>query len=187
MAKAQDLIAEYKAENPGPLTCRWRPRRTRPTSTIAQFQKQWFEEAGVDEVTIDQIDQGNYIVTAVLATSRCSSGETTVASTSTCSTSGGTRRAPLPVGQLALNFGRIKDPQLDALLDENRASNDPARKKEIAEEVNKLFATQCYNIWGTLHDLGHSAQGRRAGRGQLRACPMAAKVCQVPGLRERSR
>jgi peptide/nickel transport system substrate-binding protein len=53
-----------------------------------------------------------------------------------------------PRGQLALNFGRIKDPDLDKLLDENRASTDPAEKKTLAEDVNKLFAKQCYNIWG---------------------------------------
>ena len=29
------------------------------------------------------------------------------------------------------------------------ASTDPARKKEIAEEVNRLFGTQCYDIWGS--------------------------------------
>ena len=66
--------------------------------TIAQFQKQWWEDAGVDDVSIDQIDQGNYIVTALLGTSRSSSGATTAASTSTSSTSGGTPRPHFPSG-----------------------------------------------------------------------------------------
>ena len=170
MAKAQELIAEYKAENPGPLNLSLATTQDETNLTIAQFQKQWCEEAGIDDVTIDQIDQGNYIVTAAarqlpgvpVAEPRRHRPRHAVPS-------GGTRRAPLPVGQLALNFGRIKDPQLDALLDENRASTDPARKKEIAEEVNKLFATAVLQHLGRLHDLGHPAQGRRAGRRQLRA------------------
>ena len=53
------------------------------------------------------------------------------------------------MGQLALNFGRIKDPQIDALLDKNRAETDPAKKQGYAEEVNKIFAEQCYNLWGS--------------------------------------
>ena len=80
----------------GRSTSRCATTRTRRTSTIAQFQKQWWEEAGVDTVTIDQIDQGNYIVTrpARQLPGR-SSGATTAASTSTTSTSGGTPPPPL--------------------------------------------------------------------------------------------
>ncbi len=55
----------------------------------------------------------------------------------------------MPVGELALNFGRIKDPQIDELLDKNRAETDPAKKQEYAEEVNQIFAEQCYNLWGS--------------------------------------
>ena len=55
----------------------------------------------------------------------------------------------MPVGELALNFGRIKDPQIDQLLDQNRSETDPAKKQEYAEEVNRIFAEQCYNLWGT--------------------------------------
>ena len=55
-----------RRSTPARSTSPWPPRRTTTNLTIAQFQKQWWEEAGVDTVTIDQIDQGNYIVTALL-------------------------------------------------------------------------------------------------------------------------
>jgi len=55
----------------------------------------------------------------------------------------------LPPGQLGLNFGRIKDPVIDKALAENRGATDPAVKKQDAETVNKEFATQCYNLWGS--------------------------------------
>lgn len=149
MAKAQELIAEYKAEFPGPLSLSLATTTDQTNLTIAQQQQQWWTEAGIDEVTIDQIDQANYIVTALLGNFQVFQWRN----------HGGfdldqqyiwwhSKAAP-PVGELALNFGRIRDPQLDALLDENRASTDPARKKEIAEEVNRLFGTQCYDIWGS--------------------------------------
>jgi peptide/nickel transport system substrate-binding protein len=147
MAKAKELIASYKADHPGPLNLSLATTQDETNLTIAQFEKQWWEEAGVDQVTIDQIDQGNFILTAVLGKFQVFGWRN----------HGGLdldqqyvwwhSSSSLPVGQLALNFGRIKDPKLDALLDENRASTDPARKKAIAEEVNKLFATECYNIW----------------------------------------
>ncbi|MEP7202098.1 MAG: ABC transporter substrate-binding protein, partial [Ilumatobacteraceae bacterium] len=148
MAKAQDLIAEYKAEHPGPLNLSLAATQDETNLTIAQFQKQFFEEAGVDSVTIDQIDQGNYILTAVLGNFQVFQWRNHGGIELDMQYSWWHSSSSLPVGQLALNFGRIKDPQLDALLDENRASTDPSRKKAIAEEVNRLFATQCYNIWG---------------------------------------
>ncbi|MGA0879572.1 MAG: hypothetical protein ACO3SP_10695, partial [Ilumatobacteraceae bacterium] len=63
--------------------------------------------------------------------------------------------------------GRIKDAKLDELLDANRASTDPAEKKQIAEDINRLFGTECYNLWGsyTVWMLGYedTIQGLDAG------------------------
>jgi len=149
MEKAKELIAAYKAEHPGKLTIALATTQDSTNLTIAQYQQQWWEEAGFDEVTIDQIDQAQYILTAVMGNFQ----------TFQWRNHGGFdldqqyiwwhSASAAPVGQLGLNFGRIKDSKLDALLDENRASNDPARKKEIAEEVNRLFGEQCYDLWGS--------------------------------------
>ncbi len=149
MAKAQELIAEYKAENPGELKIALATTTDATNLVIANFQKDWFEEAGIDEVTIDQIDQANFIVTALLGNFEIFQWRN----------HGGVdldqqyfwwhSSSALDVGTLSLNFGRIRDAQLDALLEENRASTDPVRKQEIAEEVNRLFATECYNLWGS--------------------------------------
>ena len=149
MAKAQELIAAYKAENPGELKLALATTNDATNLVVANFQKQWWEQAGIDEVTIDQIDQGNYIVTALLGQFEVFQWRN----------HGGVdldqqyfwwhSSSSLDVGTLALNFGRIKDAKLDELLDANRASTDPAEKKQIAEDVNKLFATECYNLWGT--------------------------------------
>lgn len=45
------------------------------------------------------------------------------------------------------NFGRINDPELDRLLDEGRAETDEERRREIYEDVNRLFADKVYNLW----------------------------------------
>ena len=149
MAKAQELIAEYKAEFPGPLSLSLATTTDQTNLTIAQQQQQWWTEAGIDEVTIDQIDQANYIVTALLGNFQVFQWRNHGGFDLDQQYAWWHSKAAPPVGELALNFGRIRDPQLDALLDENRASTDAARKKEIAEEVNLLFGTQCYDIWGS--------------------------------------
>jgi peptide/nickel transport system substrate-binding protein len=156
----EQLIAEYKAENPGPLTLSLATTQDQTNLTIAQFQQQWWTEAGVDEVTIDQVDQGAYIVTALLGNFQVFQWRNHGGFDLDMQYHWWHSSSSVPVGELALNFGRIRDDTLDALLEENRASDDPARKKEIAEEVNRLFATECYNIWGayTIWGIAHKPE-----------------------------
>ena len=149
MATAQELIADYKADNPGPLTLSLATTNDQTNLTIANFQKQWFEEAGVDEVTIDQIDQGNFIVTALLGNFQVFQWRNHGGFDLDNQYHWWHSSSALPIGQLAVNFGRIADPALDELLDRNRASDDPDEKRQIAEDVNRLFAEECYNLWGS--------------------------------------
>ena len=154
MAMAQQLIAEYKAEFPGPISLALATTQDQTNLTIAQFQQQWWIEAGIDEVTIDQIDQASYILTAAFGDFQVFQWRNHGGFDLDQQYFWWHSTAAADVGALALNFGRIKDPALDALLDENRASDDPARKQEIAEEVNRLFATECYNLWGSYSTWG---------------------------------
>ena len=52
-----------------------------------------------------------------------------------------------PIGQLALNFGRFQDKDIDTALGAMRATADPAKRKAAAETINKTFGSQVYNIW----------------------------------------
>src|SRR5262249_49317954 len=51
-----------------------------------------------------------------------------------------------PEGQVALNFGRVRDPVLDQLLDDAHTNPDVAAGKKDAEDVNREFAKQCWLI-----------------------------------------
>ena len=59
-------------------------------------------------------------------------------------------------GELSLNFGRIRDEGIDAALDAARQSATEEEATAAAEEVNRIFAEQCYYIplnwlpWGIL-------------------------------------
>ena len=48
---------------------------------------------------------------------------------------------------IALNFGRINNPRIDAALDESRDTNEPDRRRELAEEINRAFADEVNYIW----------------------------------------
>ncbi|MEA3020896.1 MAG: peptide/nickel transport system substrate-binding protein [Actinomycetota bacterium] len=48
----------------------------------------------------------------------------------------------------ALNFGSIKDPELDRLLDAGRGETDPAKRLKDYQDINQLFANNMYNLWG---------------------------------------
>src|SRR6478735_2150734 len=58
-------------------------------------------------------------------------------------------------GTLSLNFGRLNDPTVDADLATARSDPDAAKRKAAAENVNRTFAKNCYQIpitwalWGT--------------------------------------
>ncbi len=53
------------------------------------------------------------------------------------------------VPELALNFGRFQDAEMDAQFAIIRQSTDPAARQTAAEEVNRLFGKNVWNIWNT--------------------------------------
>lgn len=63
-----------------------------------------------------------------------------------------------PDGELSLNFGRLRDPDVDAALDAARAATSDEEAIAAAEEVNRVFAEQCYYIplnhlpWAVMSD-----------------------------------
>ena len=54
-----------------------------------------------------------------------------------------------PIGALALNFGRIKDADIDRAFDTIKSNPDPAARKAAAEDINRIFGKQVYFWWMT--------------------------------------
>ena len=54
-----------------------------------------------------------------------------------------------PIGSLALNFGRFKDPEIDAAIQVLASNPDEAARQEAAESINRRFGEQVYNLWTT--------------------------------------
>ncbi|WP_419839179.1 ABC transporter substrate-binding protein [Candidatus Poriferisodalis sp.] len=51
------------------------------------------------------------------------------------------------VPELALNFGRFQDPEIDAAFQVIRHNPDPAARKAAAEAVNRAFGKNVWNLW----------------------------------------
>ncbi len=62
-----------------------------------------------------------------------------------------------PVGEVALNFGRIRNEQIDEALFAVRTQADPAVRQQAAEGINQIMGTEVlnipltYTIWGLPH------------------------------------
>ena len=87
-----------------------------------------------------------------------------------------------PDGSLSLNFGRLRDPEIDAGLDAARRSATDEEAIAAAEDVNRVFAEQCYYIplvwlpWAVLSDPGRAGSRRaypaRRNRRQSTVAPL---------------
>jgi len=53
----------------------------------------------------------------------------------------------LPIGQLALNFGRFQDADMDAQFAIIKSNPDPEARAAAAQEVNRIFGEKVYNWW----------------------------------------
>ena len=53
------------------------------------------------------------------------------------------------IPELALNFGRFQDPEMDAAYTTIRQSADQAERVAATEEVNRLFGKNVWNFWTT--------------------------------------
>ena len=176
MEKAKELIAEYKAENPGPLNLSLATTQDETNLTIAQFQKQWWEEAGVDSVTLDQIDQGNYILTALLGNFQVFQWRNHSGFDLDNQYIWWHSSSAVPVGELALNFGRIKDPQIDELLDKNRAETDPGDEAGVRGGGQQDLRRAVLQPLGRPGTSGASPTSPRSMASRTSSCPTAARA-----------
>ena len=113
----------------------------------AQLLQQWWNEAGAD-VEIQAVEQSKLITNALV-------GDPNFNVFSWRNHSGAkfeyqniwwNSATAQPPGQIALNFGRLKDPQIDAALNTARTNPDAAAQVKAAEDANRQFASQCYII-----------------------------------------
>jgi peptide/nickel transport system substrate-binding protein len=139
LKKAKALAKKYKDAHGGQFSVVLEHTNDPANSAEAQLIKEQLAQAGID-ATLKQDDQTAFVVAAV-------SGNFSIMLW---------RQHPGddPDGQYVwwntgslVNFGKIADPELQALMDQGRSEMDPAKRKSIYQQVDKLFGKKVYNIW----------------------------------------
>lgn len=137
--QAKKLADEYKAAHGGEFEVVLQHTNDPANSAEAQLIKEQLAKAGID-ATLKQEDQTAFIASAVggnfsiMLWRNHPGGDPDV------------QYVWWNTGSL-VNFGKIADPEMQALLDRGREEPDPAARKKIYEQVNKIFGKQVYNIW----------------------------------------
>ena len=155
-AAAAAAIETYEAAN-GPVTINYSTTTSATSLATAEYLQQVWGDIGVD-VTIDQIEQSKLINNALF-------GDAAFDAFGWRNHAGlfadqqyfwWHGSAALPDGQLALNFGRLNDPEVNRLLEEIRVEADVDVRRGLAEDLNRRFASECFIIptsfttWGVI-------------------------------------
>jgi peptide/nickel transport system substrate-binding protein len=144
LKEAKKLASAYKAAHNGEFSVVLEHTNDPANTQEAELIKEQLAKAGIDS-TLKQDDQTAFILAAV-------SGNFSVLLW---------RQHPGddPDAQYiwwntgsTLNFGKFNDPTLQGLLDQGRTETDPAKRKQIYQDVNKRFASQVYNVWAYYAD-----------------------------------
>jgi ABC-type transport system substrate-binding protein len=149
---AKKLIAAYLKDHPGPINVRLGHTADRVNSQLSDLIKGYLAKIGIT-VAIDTVPQDQFITLALLGDKSFymyawaqHSGLKADGQNFWWNSASGTQD-----GALSLNFARINDPKVDSDLSIARSDPDPAKRQAAAEDINRTFATHCYQIpllWG---------------------------------------
>jgi peptide/nickel transport system substrate-binding protein len=137
--KATKLAEQYEAEHGEKLAFEYLTGPEPDLVAIAQLVKEQQAKAGI-EVSIRTIDQSG-LINEVLAGDFQGAGFR--------NHPGGDPDTQYVwwYGSSPVNFGRIKDAEIDRLLDEGRSEPDPDKRTEIYKDLNRRFSKELYNLW----------------------------------------
>jgi peptide/nickel transport system substrate-binding protein len=137
--KAKELVQQYEDETGQKLKFSYTTTQAASTLADAQFLKEQAGAAGMD-VEIVTVDQSTQIDSAIQGNFEAIGWR---------NHPGGDPDEQYVWWQSTFptNFGRIKDSDIDNLLEEGRTTPGDAQRKTIYEDLNKRFASQVYNLW----------------------------------------
>jgi peptide/nickel transport system substrate-binding protein len=142
---AADLVDAYEAEN-GPIQISYRTTADPFNLQTVELIASDLEAVGM-EVTLDQTEQGEFIQQAVLGNFEVFTWRNHGGIDPETERVWWHSETAKPIGDIALNFGRFQDDVIDENLQVLRESTDEAERTEAAENINRRFGEQVYNIW----------------------------------------
>lgn len=136
----------YQAAHGQPLSFQLSALSTPLAKSQAELLEQMWEQAGIT-VDIVQTDATNYILDSVLGDYQAVVWGQYASPDPDFEHVWWYSENALPIGQLSLNFPRHEDAQLDAALDQARASDDFETRKQAYTTVQERFAENLPFLW----------------------------------------
>ena len=140
LKKARKLVAAVRGEARSEAELQYITVNTPDNIAIAELVKEQAAKVGIT-VTIRTVDQATLINDA-LAGNFQAMGFRNHSGAGDPDAQSVWWRSDSPI-----NFGRIKDPEIDRLLDAGRVELDPEKRTQIYEDLNRRFADQAWNLW----------------------------------------
>ncbi len=146
LTAAKKTVADYEKQAGKKLTFEFGTTNAGRNLEQNQFIAEQWKAAGID-VKIVQVQQSEYIQNALLGSYQAYGWRQFGEADPDADLIWWISQTASPIGQLALNFSRNKDPLVDAALIKGRISADPAVRKAAYQDIAKRFAQDLPFIW----------------------------------------
>ncbi len=144
--QATALIDEYESDTGQEAEIAYKTTTDPFNLQTAELYRGFWEAAGMT-VTLDQIEQGEFISQALVGNFEAFGWRNHGGFDPDTQEVWWTGENAAPFGDIGLNFGRIDDEVINENLDIVRESEDEAERQAAAEAINQRFGEQVYNIW----------------------------------------
>ena len=146
LAKAQSLMRQAAQQLGGPVKFELSIINDAKDLAVIQLVQAMMQAAGA-QVTIVQIQQAQYIQQALLGQYQARGWRQFAGADPDLQYTFWTSKTAAPVGGIALNFARNKDPQIDSALETGRTSSDKTTRINAYQTISKRFAVDVPYLW----------------------------------------
>ena len=146
-AKSKQLIAAWSKDNGGKKPAFHLGTTNDPEviKIVTLTQAMW-QDVGFD-VTIDQVEQAQYITNCLVGKYDCYIWTQFAAADPDANYIWWSTKTVGGIGSLSLNFARNSDDQIEADLEKGRTSTDPKARAAAYQDISKRFAQDFPYIW----------------------------------------
>lgn len=148
--RAAELVAQYEAETGEAFEVRLSGTADVDTLGLQQLLQSMWEEAGID-VTIGTVEQSQFVLDIANGDYQAAWFRNFGYADPDFNYLFWHSSTSEPVGEVALNFTRTEDAELDAALEAGRASGDEAARAEAYQQAVRALNGQLAYVW-----LGHT-------------------------------
>jgi peptide/nickel transport system substrate-binding protein len=143
--RAKALVAEYRRDV-GPVSFKFTTVPSAPARKRNELLQAMWKEAGIQTDIVD-VEQSLLIVNAIVGNYQACGWRQFNQPDPDANYAWWSSKTAAPVGRQALNFSRIRDPQLDAALDAGRTQVDPVVRAAAYQLVAARFGALVPFVW----------------------------------------